>query len=60
MRIFDRITNKEILPRVKSRSTGTDRVIECFLNTQGKDITNIRFGVVSRGRINGINLPDNI
>lgn len=60
MKIFDRITNKEILPRVKSRSVGTDRVIECFLNTRGAEITNIIFGSTSRGYVDGEGLPRNI
>lgn len=60
MKIFDRITNKEILPRVKSRSVGTDRVIECFLNTRGAEVTNIIFGSTSRGYVDGEGLPRNI
>lgn len=53
MKIFDRTTNKEIFPRVKSRSTGTDRVVECFLNTRGAEITDIIFGSTSRGYVEG-------
>lgn len=59
MKIFDRTTNKEILPRVKSRSAGTDRVIECFLNTRGTEISNIIFGSTSRGYVDGEGLPRN-
>ncbi len=60
MKIFDRTTNKEILPRVKSRSAGTDRVIECFLKTRGAEISNIIFGSTSRGYVDGEGLPRNI
>lgn len=57
MKIFDRTTGLEIFPKTKSRSAGTDRVIECFLKTRGEDITNIIFGATSRGCINGKDLP---
>lgn len=60
MKIFDRTTGLEIFPRIKSRSAGTDRVIECFLKTRGEDITDITFGVTSRGCINGKILPKNV
>lgn len=60
MKIFDRTTGNEIFPRTKSRSAGTDRVIECFLKTRGDDITNIIFGATSRGCINGGDLPRNL
>lgn len=60
MKIFDRTTDTEIFPRTKLKSAGTDRVIECFLKTQGDDIINIIFGTTSRGCINGGNLPRNL
>lgn len=60
MKIFDRKTNQEILPKIKSRSAGTDRVIECFLNVRGGNITDIIFGSTSRGYIEGEGLPRKI
>lgn len=60
MKIFDKKTNQEILPRTKSRSAGTDRVIECFLNTRGGDISSIIFGSTSRGSVDGSALPRNL
>lgn len=60
MKIFDRKTNQEILPRTKSRLAGTDRVIECCLNAHGGDISGIIFGSTSRSSIDGSALPCNL
>lgn len=60
MKIFDKKTNVEILPKMKSRTSGTDRVIERFLEVRGGDIENIVFGRTSKGYISGESLPRNI
>lgn len=60
MKIFDRTTNKEILSKSRSKTTGTDRVIECLLRTKGEPIHNIIFGKLSVGKINWESIPENI
>lgn len=60
MKIFDKESKNEIKPKSRSRVSGTDRVIECFLKAKGTDITNVIFGTTSRGRIDGREIPDGI
>lgn len=60
MKIFDKLTRNEIEPKSRSRKSGTDRVIECFLKGRGAAITNIIFGTVSRGYVDGKLLPSGI
>lgn len=60
MKIFDKLTRNEIEPQSRSRKSGTDRVIECFLKGRGAVITNVIFGTVSRGYVDGSLLPAGI
>jgi hypothetical protein len=58
MKIFDKNSGNEIKPRLRSKISGTNRVIECTL--KGPDITNVIFGATSRGIIDGREIPDGI
>jgi hypothetical protein len=60
MKIFDKELESEIKPMSRSRISGTDRVIECFIKAKGADITNVIFGTTSRGFIDGRKIPNGI
>lgn len=58
MKIFDRLTKSEILPKFSSKQNGSCRVNECL--NESNNIINIIFGVKCRNIINGDKICKNI